>query len=174
MKIRASGRDTAEGAEPLAPAQSLLFHLPLRLDNIIRIRSKTEEQEPFFSWMRNDRKSSAFSCFPSVHMQGKAPQEEAINSARLLHPPLSSPTLRKQTSPKNIHQPCIFICCPLRRNLRLTRSEAMKFHGTFAKFNTIHTLRDFSQPFAPISARSTLNLSPCDFKPLYDTQGARP
>ena len=96
------------------------------------------------------------------------------NSARPLHPPLSSPTPRKQTSPKETHQPRIFTPLPLRRNLRLTRSEAVKFHGTFAKFNTIYVLRDFSQSSAPTSTRSNPNLSPCDFKEIYASQGARP
>ena len=99
---------------------------------------------------------------------------ETVNSARPLHPPFSSLTPRKQTSPKKTHQPRTFTPLPPRRNLRVTRSEATKFHRTFAKFNTISTLRDFSQFSAPINPRSTPNLSPCDFKQSYASQGARP
>ena len=119
------------------------------------------------------QKSSASSCSLSVLMQGKAPQQGSRHSRGFLHPPLSSLTPRKQTSLKKTHQPRTFTPLPPRRNLRVTRSEAVKFHGIFTKFNTISMLRDSSQPSAPTSARSNLSLSPCDFKKIYGLQGAR-
>ena len=76
-------------------------------------------------------------------------------------PPAPSPTTfvtnPEKTNKSKEHPPTPYLHTPtpLGAKLQLTRSEAVKFHGTFAKFNIISMLRDFSQSSAPISTRST-------------------